>query len=71
MAAVRYESKDNEATGSGWPAAAATPSASTPTALACTPWLITLEGRAVRRGTAPGRDEAPQAITEVLDELPR
>jgi hypothetical protein len=35
------------------------------------PWLITLEGRIVRKGTAPDRDRAHQAVSEALDELPR
>jgi hypothetical protein len=34
-------------------------------------WLITLEGRTVRNGTAPGRDEAAVAVREALNELPR
>ncbi len=35
------------------------------------PWLITLEGRTVRKGVAPGRDEAADAVSKTLDELPR
>jgi hypothetical protein len=34
-------------------------------------WVITLEGRSIRKGTAPGRDEAAGAVSKVLDELPR
>ncbi len=33
-------------------------------------WLISLEGRSVRKGVAPGRDEAADAVSEALDELP-
>ena len=33
-------------------------------------WMITLDGRAVRRGTAPSRDEAADAVDEALEELP-
>jgi hypothetical protein len=32
-------------------------------------WLITLEGRSVRKGIAPGRDEAAAAVSDALDEL--
>ena len=35
------------------------------------PWLITLEGRSVRKGVAPDRDEAADAVSDALDELPR
>jgi hypothetical protein len=35
------------------------------------PWLITLEGRSVRNGVAPDRDEAADAVSDALDELPR
>jgi hypothetical protein len=34
------------------------------------PWLITLEGRSVRKGVAPDRDEAADAVSDALDELP-
>jgi hypothetical protein len=34
------------------------------------PWLITLEGRSVRKGLAPGRAEAAAAVSDALDELP-
>jgi len=34
-------------------------------------WLITLEGRSVRKGVAPDRDEAANAVSDALDELPR
>jgi hypothetical protein len=34
-------------------------------------WLIILEGRSVRRGVAPDRDEAADAVSQALDELPR
>jgi hypothetical protein len=34
-------------------------------------WLITLEGRTVRRGAAPDRGEAADAVSDTLDELPR
>jgi hypothetical protein len=35
------------------------------------PWLITLEGRSVRNGVAPDRDEAADAVSDAPDELPR
>jgi hypothetical protein len=35
------------------------------------PWLVTLEGGTVRKGVAPGRNEAAQAVNEALDELAR
>jgi hypothetical protein len=35
------------------------------------PWLVTLEGRSVRKGIASGRDEAADAVSQALDELPR
>jgi hypothetical protein len=35
------------------------------------PWLITLEGRSVGKGVAPDRDEAADAVSDALDELPR
>jgi hypothetical protein len=34
-------------------------------------WVITLEGRSIRNGTAPGRDEAADAVSQALEELPR
>jgi hypothetical protein len=34
------------------------------------PWLITLEGRSVRKGVAPDRDQAAEAVSDALDELP-
>ena len=35
-------------------------------------WLISLEGRSVRKGLAPDRDEAAAAVSgDALDELPR
>jgi hypothetical protein len=34
-------------------------------------WLITLEGRSVRKGLASGRAEAAAAVSDALDELPR
>jgi hypothetical protein len=34
------------------------------------PWLITLEGRSVRKGVAPDRDQAADAVSDALDELP-
>jgi len=33
------------------------------------PWLITLEGRSVRKGVAPDRDQAADAVSDALDEL--
>jgi hypothetical protein len=35
------------------------------------PWLITLEGRSVRNGVAPDRDQAADAVSDALDELSR
>jgi hypothetical protein len=35
------------------------------------PWLISLEGRSVRKGVASNRDAAADAVSEALDELPR
>jgi hypothetical protein len=35
------------------------------------PWLITLEGRTVRKGVAPNRDDAAVAVSDALDELTR
>ena len=35
------------------------------------PWLITLEGRSVHNGVAPDRDQAADAVSDALDELPR
>jgi hypothetical protein len=35
------------------------------------PWLITLEGRSVDNGVAPDRDQAADAASDALDELPR
>jgi hypothetical protein len=34
-------------------------------------WLITLEGRTVRKGVAPDRDQAADAVNQALDEMPR
>jgi hypothetical protein len=34
-------------------------------------WLITMEGRSVRNGVAPDRDQAAYAVRYALDELPR
>jgi hypothetical protein len=33
-------------------------------------WIVTLEGRTVRNGVAPDRDEAAAAVSGALDELP-
>jgi hypothetical protein len=57
-----------QATSSGGPA---TPSESTPTRRGVYPWLITLEGRSVHNGVAPDRDQAADAVSDALDELPR
>jgi hypothetical protein len=35
------------------------------------PWLIQLEGHLIRKGVAPGRHEAADAVSDALDELPR
>jgi hypothetical protein len=32
---------------------------------------ITLEGRSICKGTAPGRDEAADAVSQALEELSR
>jgi hypothetical protein len=32
---------------------------------------ITLEGRSIRKGTAPSRDQAADAVSQALRELPR
>jgi hypothetical protein len=32
-------------------------------------WVITLEGRSIRKGTAPDRDEAADAVSQTLEEL--
>jgi hypothetical protein len=34
-------------------------------------WLISLEGRSVRKGVASDRDHADAAVSAALDELPR
>jgi hypothetical protein len=34
-------------------------------------WRITLEGRSVHNGVAPDRDQAADAVSDALDELPR
>jgi hypothetical protein len=34
-------------------------------------WLISLEGRSVRKGVASDRDEAAAAVSDALDELSR
>jgi hypothetical protein len=34
-------------------------------------WLITLEGRSVRKGVASDRDHVDAAVSDALDELPR
>jgi len=33
--------------------------------------VITLEGRSIRKGSAPGRVEAADAVSQALEELPR
>jgi hypothetical protein len=33
-------------------------------------WRITLQGRSVRKGLAPGRAEAATAVSDALDQLP-
>jgi hypothetical protein len=33
-------------------------------------WVITLEGRSIRKGTAPGRDEAADAVSQALEGAP-
>jgi hypothetical protein len=34
-------------------------------------WMVTLDGRAVRRGTTPSRDDAAAAVDEAMEELPQ
>jgi hypothetical protein len=34
-------------------------------------WGITLEGRSIRNGSAPGRDDAADAVSQALEERPR
>jgi hypothetical protein len=34
------------------------------------PWPITLEGGSVHKGVAPDRDQAAEAVSDALDELP-
>ena len=70
MAKVQYESKDDGA-----------PFLDGPLRPLCHPhrrqparpyrWVITLEGRSIRKGTAPGRDQAADAVSQALEELPR
>jgi hypothetical protein len=56
-------------TGSGRPATAATPSGRRQPARP-QPMGHPLEGRSIRMGTAPGRDEAADAVSRALEELP-
>ena len=35
------------------------------------PWRISLEGRSVHKGVSPDHDEAADAVSEALEELPR
>jgi hypothetical protein len=71
MATVQYESKDN-AGHKFWVARhgryAIRIDANRPGVY---PWLISLEGRTVRKGVAADRDEAAAAVSEMLDELSR
>jgi len=34
-------------------------------------WLISLEGGSARNGVAPDRDQAADAVSDALDEMPR
>jgi hypothetical protein len=71
MARVRYESKDN-AGHKFWVARygryAIRIDANRPGVY---PWIITLDRRTVRNGTAPDRADADAAVSDALDELPR
>jgi hypothetical protein len=71
MARVSYESKDN-AGHKFWVARygryAIRIDANRPGVY---PWLISLEGRMIRQGVAPDRDQAADAVSDTLDKLPR
>ncbi len=71
MARVRYESKDN-AGHKFWVARygryAIRIDANRPGVYS---WIITLDRRTVRNGTAPDRADADAAVSDALDELPR
>jgi hypothetical protein len=71
MATVQYESKDN-AGHKFWVARygryAIRIDANRPGVY---PWLITLDRRTIRKGTAPDRDRAGAAVSDALDELSR
>jgi hypothetical protein len=68
MARVTYESKDNVGH-KFWVARYAIRIDATRRGVY--PWLITLEGRSVRKGVGPDRDQAADAVSDALDELPR
>jgi hypothetical protein len=70
MAKVEYESKGDGGTGSGRPAMAATPSRIDANRPGLYRWVITLEGRSIRKGTAPGRDEPADAVSQALEGFP-
>ena len=60
-----------QATRSGWPATAGRYAIrSTPPTAASTPGSSPLEGRSVRKGVASDRDQAADAVSDTLDELP-
>jgi hypothetical protein len=71
MATVQYESKDN-AGRKFWTARYGRYAVRIDASRAGVyRWLITLEGRSVRKGVAPDRAEAAAAVRDALDELPR
>ena len=71
MARVTYESKDN-AIHKFWVARYGRYAVRIDaTRRGVYPWLITLEGRSVHNGVASDRDQAADAVSDALDELPR
>ena len=70
MARVTYESKDNA--GRFWVARYGRYAIRIDaTRRGVYPWLISLDGHSVRKGVTPDRDEAADAVSDALDELPR
>jgi hypothetical protein len=71
MARVTYENTDNAAHRFWVARSGRYPIRIDATRRGVYPWLITLEGRSVRKGVAPDRDQAADAVSDALDELPR